>query len=187
MTSARPWSSTASTMTAPGCSRTTRVNGSSSGCPGRRTWSSRSRTTHPPSYRTELDATGHDSGVSVGRAGACGASEPDPGVSGMPRRYRGDNGRPAGCRGPRPRGGPTMTSSNEHTLSREEAERRAALLEVERYDIEVDLRGLLAGDTVRSVSRIRFRCQEPGATTFVDCAAQVHSATLNGTPLDLPD
>ena len=80
-----------------------------------------------------------------------------------------------------------MTSSNEHTLTREEAARRAALLEVERYDIEVDMRSLLAGDTVRSVSRIRFRCHEPGATTFVDCAALVHSATLNGKPLELPD
>ena len=51
-----------------------------------------------------------------------------------------------------------MTSSSQHTLTREEAEERAALLEVERYDIEVDLRGLLEGDTVRSVSRVRFRC-----------------------------
>jgi aminopeptidase N len=79
-----------------------------------------------------------------------------------------------------------MTSSSEHTLTREEAARRAALLEVDRYDIEVDMRGLLAGDTVRSVSRIRFRCAEPGAATFVDCAADVQSATLNGRPLELP-
>jgi aminopeptidase N len=79
-----------------------------------------------------------------------------------------------------------MTSSSEHTLTREEAARRAALLEVDRYDIEVDMRGLLAGDTVRSVSRIRFRCAEPGAATFVDCAADVQSATLNGRPMELP-
>ncbi len=64
-----------------------------------------------------------------------------------------------------------------------EAEERAALLTVDRYDIAVDLTGLADGDEFRSVSRIAFRCASPGASTYVDCAAEVIAATLNGTPI----
>jgi aminopeptidase N len=71
------------------------------------------------------------------------------------------------------------------SLTQREAEERAALLRVRRYDIAVDLTGLLDGDTVRSVSTITFDCLEPGAATFVDCVAEVSSATLNGQELDL--
>jgi aminopeptidase N len=71
------------------------------------------------------------------------------------------------------------------SLTRTEAGDRARLLDVTRYDIDVDLTGLLEGDTVHSVSSISFRCHEPGAATFVDCAADVRRAVLNGRELDL--
>ncbi|WP_405864807.1 aminopeptidase N [Streptomyces sp. NBC_00005] len=69
------------------------------------------------------------------------------------------------------------------SLTRTEAERRAALLTVERYDVDVDLTALTDGPEVRCVSTVTFTCREPGAETFVDCAAQVRNATLNGTAL----
>ena len=56
------------------------------------------------------------------------------------------------------------------SLTREEAEARAAVVAVDRYDIEVDLRGLLEGEVLASTSTITFTCADPGATTFVDCA-----------------
>jgi len=66
------------------------------------------------------------------------------------------------------------------SLTRTEAELRAALIAVERYDVDVDLTALPDGSEVRSVSTVAFTCREPGAATFVDCAARVLSATLNG-------
>ncbi|HET8661821.1 MAG TPA: aminopeptidase N [Micromonosporaceae bacterium] len=69
------------------------------------------------------------------------------------------------------------------SLTREEAEERAALLTVTRYDIAVDLTGLADGDELRSVSTVRFSCSSPGSSTFVDCAAEVVSAVLNGVPV----
>ncbi|MEU5346447.1 aminopeptidase N [Streptomyces sp. NPDC020766] len=69
------------------------------------------------------------------------------------------------------------------SLTRAEAERRGALLEVERYDVDIDLTGLVDGPEVRCVSTVTFSCREPGAETFVDCAAEVRSATLNGRSL----
>ncbi|MFJ9626369.1 aminopeptidase N [Streptomyces sp. NPDC101175] len=66
------------------------------------------------------------------------------------------------------------------SLTRAEAEDRAALIAVERYDVAVDLTALPEGPEVRCVSTVAFTCREPGATTFVDCAARVLSATLNG-------
>ena len=73
-------------------------------------------------------------------------------------------------------GGPTTARS----LTQVEAEERAALIDGRRYDIAVDMRGLLEGRTVGGDSTIDVRCREPGASTFVDCAAEVRSATLNG-------
>ncbi len=70
------------------------------------------------------------------------------------------------------------------SLTKIEAEERAALLDVRRYDISVDLTGLLEGPTLRSESAIEFTCASPGATTFVDCVATVESAILNGVELD---
>ena len=70
------------------------------------------------------------------------------------------------------------------SLRQEEAADRAELIEVDRYDITVDLRRLLQGEVWTAASRIRFRCRQPGATTFVDCVAEVHGATLNGVDLE---
>ncbi|WP_416958983.1 aminopeptidase N [Streptomyces sp. Agncl-13] len=69
------------------------------------------------------------------------------------------------------------------SLTRIEAERRAELIDVERYDVDVDLTALPDGPEVRCVSTVAFTCREPGAKTFVDCAARVLSATLNGVGL----
>ena len=74
-------------------------------------------------------------------------------------------------------------SDEVRSLTREEAEERAALLEVRRYDIEADLRGLLEGELWESTSTITFTAR-PGASTFVDCVADVRRATLNGRELD---
>ena len=71
------------------------------------------------------------------------------------------------------------------SLSREEAADRSSLIEVDRYDIDVDLTGLLEGDLFATVSTITFRCTDPGATTFVDCAADIAGATLNGVDIDV--
>ncbi|WP_217545902.1 aminopeptidase N [Streptomyces sp. GbtcB6] len=73
------------------------------------------------------------------------------------------------------------------SLTRTEAERRAALIAVERYDIDIDLTALPDGPEIRCVSTVTFTCSEPGAETFVDCAAEVRAATLNGTPLTPSD
>ncbi len=70
------------------------------------------------------------------------------------------------------------------SLTHEEAVARAALLEVDRYEIDLDMTRLLDGDTIASTATVRFRCSEPGAGTFVDCAAEVVSASLNGVEID---
>ncbi|MEV4140603.1 aminopeptidase N [Dactylosporangium sp. NPDC049742] len=69
------------------------------------------------------------------------------------------------------------------SLTQAEAEHRAALLAVEHYAIDIDLTELPSGPRVRCVSQVRFTCGEPGAQSFVDCAAEVVSAELNGVPL----
>jgi aminopeptidase N len=56
---------------------------------------------------------------------------------------------------------------------------------VERYDLEVDLRGMLEGPDWVATSTVTFRCHQPGSSTFVDCDAEIQHATLNGTDLDL--
>jgi aminopeptidase N len=74
-------------------------------------------------------------------------------------------------------------------LTRTDAERRAALLSVDEYVIELDLTdgGGKPGDaTFATTSTVRFRCAEPGSDSWIDLvAAEVHSATLNGEPLDV--
>ena len=69
------------------------------------------------------------------------------------------------------------------SLTQQEAQERAALVDVERYDIDVDLTALADGPEIRCTSRITFRCAAPEQPTFVDCAADVMSATLNDRPL----
>ncbi|MDH6551259.1 aminopeptidase N [Streptomyces sp. SAI-041] len=76
-------------------------------------------------------------------------------------------------------------------LSRDEARERAALLSVDGYEVSLDLRSAVGdepGDgprTFRSVTTIRFRCNEPGATSFADLVApSVTAVSLNGRDLD---
>ena len=69
------------------------------------------------------------------------------------------------------------------SLTQNEAEQRASLLIVARYDVELDLTALPTGPALRSVSSVRFTCREQGASSFVDCVADVVSATLDGAPL----
>jgi aminopeptidase N len=73
------------------------------------------------------------------------------------------------------------------SLTQGEAEERASLLTVERYGVDVDLTGLPTGSRVRCASTITFACHRPGASTFVDCMAEVESATLNGVVLPAAD
>ena len=79
----------------------------------------------------------------------------------------------------------TVTSMTLSTLTKHEAAARSALLEVQRYDIAVDMTGLLEGEVFSSVSTVTFTCSEPGATTFVDVAMDVSRATLNGEEVDV--
>src|SRR3954470_3504954 len=72
------------------------------------------------------------------------------------------------------------------SLTQSEAEEGAALLSVQAYDIDVDLAALMAGPEFRATSTVLFTCREPGASSFVECAAEVESATLNGVPLESP-
>ncbi|MEU3295878.1 aminopeptidase N [Streptomyces longwoodensis] len=76
-------------------------------------------------------------------------------------------------------------------LSRDEARERAALLSVEGYDVSLDVRSAVgdapAGEprTFRSVTTVRFRCNEPGASAFADLIApRVTAVSLNGRDLD---
>jgi aminopeptidase N len=73
--------------------------------------------------------------------------------------------------------------ANLRSLTRQEARDRAAMIDVKRYDIAVDMTALADGTALHAVSTTRFSCQEPGESTFVDCAAEVVSATLNGEPV----
>ncbi|MBP2474226.1 aminopeptidase N [Crossiella equi] len=74
-------------------------------------------------------------------------------------------------------------------LTVEQAQQRAALLEVESYTIELDLTDGAGGpgaNTFRSTSTVRFASRETGAQTFVDLvAAGVRRAVLNGVELDV--
>jgi aminopeptidase N len=70
-------------------------------------------------------------------------------------------------------------------LTREEAQTRAGLLDVDSYTIELDL--TTSEKTFASTTTLAFRCAQPGASTFADLVgATVHEITLNGQALD-PD
>ena len=74
-------------------------------------------------------------------------------------------------------------SDTSDVLRRSDAVTRATLLDDVAYDVELDL-GDGRGETFASTSRVRFRCAEPGASTFIDLTASyVGSVTLNGTPV----
>ncbi|GEL20798.1 aminopeptidase N [Pseudonocardia asaccharolytica] len=74
-------------------------------------------------------------------------------------------------------------------LTRTEAERRAALLEVADYAIVLDLTdgaGSPGEHTFATTTTVRFRSREPGADSWIDLvAAEVAEATLNGRELDV--
>ena len=68
------------------------------------------------------------------------------------------------------------------SLTRIEAEQRATLLDVQQYQISLDL---TESEGFSSRTAIDFRCRRPGMPTFLDVkAAGIESATLNGEPLD---
>jgi aminopeptidase N len=73
-------------------------------------------------------------------------------------------------------------------LTQIEAAERARILDVTAYDIVLDLTDGTGGPgdgTFRTITQVEFTCREPGATTFIEAAmATIHSATLNGKPVD---
>ncbi len=71
------------------------------------------------------------------------------------------------------------------SLTEHEARERSDLLEVERYDITVDMRDLLEGQRWQATSSVTFTCRTPGAATFVDVVGEVVSARLNDVELDV--
>ncbi len=77
---------------------------------------------------------------------------------------------------------PPMPGTN---LTRDEAQARARLLEVDSYIVELDL---TCGETTfTSTTTIDFRCSEPGAETFADLVrASIDDVRLNDVVLD-PD
>ena len=132
--STRSSSSRASTTTAPGCSSTSRRNGSRRVV---RAAGSGPRAARSPSRRGAgrwLRRTGQSSG----RRPVVGCRHgPDATGAGTLHATRGD-------------------SDRRRSLTQDEAEERAALIAVDRYDIDVDLRGLLEGETGRRPRRSRF-------------------------------
>ncbi len=69
-------------------------------------------------------------------------------------------------------------------LTREEAAERSALIAVEAYDIRLDLTS--SPSTFASRTAVTFTCRAPGSSSWIDIVAPtLHSATLNGKPLDL--
>jgi len=69
-------------------------------------------------------------------------------------------------------------------ISRAEALERSEHLDVESYDVFLDVTG--TGDTFIARSTITFNCNKTGYNTFVDTlATRVISATLNGAPVDI--
>jgi len=68
-------------------------------------------------------------------------------------------------------------------LTRDEAQRRAGVLSVDSYRVQLDLTS--SPHTFGSTTTIRFRCSEPGAETFAELVnATVHEIELNGRSLD---
>jgi aminopeptidase N len=76
-------------------------------------------------------------------------------------------------------------------LTRDDARRRAELLDVHSYDVELDLTdggGKPGERSFRSRTTARFACTEPGTSTFVDIVAErIHEVRLNGAPVDVSD
>src|SRR5256885_6866832 len=92
---------------------------------------------------------------------------------------------------PAPQGSEGVGCVSVPNLTRQDARARADLLEVESYDIDLDLPdggGNPGEHTFRSRTTIRFGCRRPGEDTFVDLiAAGLRSVTLNGEAVDARD
>ncbi len=69
------------------------------------------------------------------------------------------------------------------TLSRDEARRRAALLDVTSYAVELDLTGLVHGTAFTSTTVVSFACREPGATTFLELDGELLELVRGGAPV----
>ncbi len=68
-------------------------------------------------------------------------------------------------------------------LTRDEAQERARLLDVDSYTVDLDLS--TSETTFASTTVISFSCTQPGASTFADLVdATVHEITLNGRAVD---
>ena len=76
-------------------------------------------------------------------------------------------------------------------LTRSDAAARAGLLDVDTYEVDLDLTDGAGGPgagTFRSRTVVRFSCSRPGAETFIDLrSARIRSATLNGRDLGIED
>ena len=71
-------------------------------------------------------------------------------------------------------------------LTRDEARARAAVVDVESYDVTLDL--TTGPETFASTTVVRFTSPEPGASTFLDLIAPVvRRVVLNGVELDVAD
>jgi aminopeptidase N len=67
-------------------------------------------------------------------------------------------------------------------ITRAEAKARSGLIEVDSYEVALDLTTL--EDTFRSTTTVRFSCRQPGASTWIDLIApNVRSIVLNGVEL----
>ena len=70
-------------------------------------------------------------------------------------------------------------------LTHAEAVRRAELIEVESYDVTLDLTDARHAATFPSRTALRFTCNDPAATVVVDISAQtLRSVRLNGEQVD---
>ncbi|MET3859476.1 aminopeptidase N [Dietzia sp. 2505] len=73
-------------------------------------------------------------------------------------------------------------------LTRSDAAARAELLDVDTYEVDLDLTdgsGAPGSGTFRSRTVVRFSCSRPGAETFIDLrSARIRSVTLNGRDLE---
>jgi aminopeptidase N len=68
-------------------------------------------------------------------------------------------------------------------LTRIEAQERAAALEVQSYQVEIDL--TQGAEFFGTTTRVRFTSNKPGTSTFIDAITNsVHSVVLNGEVLD---
>ena len=76
-----------------------------------------------------------------------------------------------------------MHANASMNLTRDETRSRARVLAVDSYQVELDLRR--DEPTFPSTTVVRFRCSEPGTSTFIDLVAPtLREAELNGRALD---